>query len=187
MAVLEVVCVTTHFSKWMFRRSTFQIHGRGDQWRRAGSRLLSRSPRAWQTRDPMIRHVSLIHSRQTHERNVIVRIERLNQIFNQLYIATGIYLLSCTPDGLIYQTIDHRALLSLAIRMANPRKDGQTFSELEVGDSCGSTRDVEPLVNARVDRSRSLVLTPGDIELTRIDAVGAMRHGGVFAGTISSV
>ena len=43
------------------------------------------------------------------------------------------------------------------------------------------TRDVEPLVNARVDRRRSLVLVGGDLERRGVGAVGAVGDGDVGA------
>ena len=50
-----------------------------------------------------------------------------------------------------------------------------------LGDSSRGAGDVEPLVNARVDRRGSLVLALGDVELARVSAVVAVRDSDVGA------
>ena len=45
----------------------------------------------------------------------------------------------------------------------------------------GSTGNEEPLVNARVNGGRSLVVGLRDVELAGVGAVVGVRHGGVDA------
>jgi hypothetical protein len=54
-----------------------------------------------------------------------------------------------------------------------------------LGDSSRGARDVEPLVNRRVDRGGGLVLVLGDAEGGSIGTVVAVGHGGV--GAVSEV
>jgi hypothetical protein len=49
------------------------------------------------------------------------------------------------------------------------------------------TRDVEPLVDAGVDGSGSLVLTLGNVELASVGAVGRVRDGGVGPAIVSDI
>jgi hypothetical protein len=47
------------------------------------------------------------------------------------------------------------------------------------------TGDVEPLVDAGVDRRRGLVLALGNVDLAGVGAVGGVRNGGVEPGSVS--
>jgi len=49
----------------------------------------------------------------------------------------------------------------------------------------GSARDVEPFVDAGVNRRRSLVLVLGDVELAGVSAVVAVRDSAVGAACMS--
>ena len=49
----------------------------------------------------------------------------------------------------------------------------------------GSARDVEPLVDARIDWRRSLVLALGDVESAWVNAVWAVGNGAIGAASLS--
>lgn len=57
----------------------------------------------------------------------------------------------------------------------------QQSSRFGLDDSSRRAGDVEPLVNGRVDGSRSLVLVLRDLERGGVGAVLAVRDGGVGA------
>jgi len=70
-----------------------------------------------------------------------------------------------------------------AARRRTPRQTPDTWHMLPLS---GGARDVEPLVDARVDGRGRLLLVLGKVELARVGAVIAVRHGGVGAVNQSS-
>jgi hypothetical protein len=96
----------------------------------------------------------------------------------------------------IYRAPRHNATQNIQVGpWAQLLHESSTCTVLLVESCCGSSRhplvlvgwgtgDVEPLVDAGVDRGGCLVLALGDVELAGIGTVGRVRDSGVGPATL---